>query len=291
MNMEYRISNGLISAVISSRGGELQSLRRDGTEYLWQGDPAFWSERAPNLFPYIGRLTGGAYFAGGQKYRMKIHGFLSESEMSAAAVSPDSVTLFLESSSATLAQYPWKFRLFIIYTLKNNTLEIRYRVENRDSQTMHFGIGGHPGFRVPMEEGLSFQDYAVEFPREHDAFRVGFSETCYRDGKDVPFPLENHRLPLAHSLFDHDAIVLGNTGGEAILYAEKGSRRISVRFPGLPYLGLWHVPHKEAPYLCIEPWSSLPSRQGITEVLEEQEDLIRLPPGEICENAWEISVI
>lgn len=48
-------------------GAQLLSIRAsDGTECLWQGDPAYWSDRAPNLFPYVARLTEGKYYLDGQ---------------------------------------------------------------------------------------------------------------------------------------------------------------------------------------------------------------------------------
>ena len=55
--MEYCLDNGTLSVRVSSLGGELQSVKKDGKEYLWQGDPAYWDGKAPNLFPYIARLT------------------------------------------------------------------------------------------------------------------------------------------------------------------------------------------------------------------------------------------
>ena len=48
-------------------GAQLLSIRAsDGTECLWQGDPAYRSDRAPNLFPYVARLTEGKYYLDGQ---------------------------------------------------------------------------------------------------------------------------------------------------------------------------------------------------------------------------------
>jgi hypothetical protein len=35
---------------------------------LRQGDAAYWSGRAPNLFPYAARLTGGGYYMDGRLY-------------------------------------------------------------------------------------------------------------------------------------------------------------------------------------------------------------------------------
>jgi galactose mutarotase-like enzyme len=56
------------------------------------------------------------------------------------------------------------------------------------------------------------------------------------------------------------------------------------------YLGLWHWPRTDAPYICIEPWCSLPSFAGQIAVFEEQKDLISLPAGQIYRNIWTIEI-
>ena len=56
--MNVSIQNEALAVTIASKGAELQSIRsKDGTEYLWQGDPAYWTSHAPNIFPYVARLT------------------------------------------------------------------------------------------------------------------------------------------------------------------------------------------------------------------------------------------
>ena len=58
--MRLCIQNAKLSVIADTLGGELQSLRDgDGREYLWQGDARYWTGKAPNLFPYIARLTDG----------------------------------------------------------------------------------------------------------------------------------------------------------------------------------------------------------------------------------------
>ena len=42
------------------------------------------------------------------------------------------------------------------------------------------------------------------------------------------------------------------------------------------YLGIWHIPFKEANYICIEPWTSLPSRQNVIIDIECKSDLIKI---------------
>ena len=58
----------------------------------------------------------------------------------------------------------------------------------------------------------------------------------------------------------------------------------------MPYLGVWHIPCTDAPYVCIEPWCSLPSASGTVTVLEEKPDLLTLAPQEIYRNHWSICV-
>ena len=87
-----------------------------------------------------------------------------------------------------------------------------------------------------------------------------------------------------HALFDNDAIVLKHMARKVTLGSEKGSRSVTVSYPDFPVLGIWHWPRSEAPYVCIEPWSSLPSRAGIVEELTQQSDLISLEAGKAYEN-------
>ena len=50
--MIHTIQNQHLQVSASTAGAELRSIRGcGGTEYLWQGDPAYWGDRAPNIFP------------------------------------------------------------------------------------------------------------------------------------------------------------------------------------------------------------------------------------------------
>lgn len=291
--MEYEIRNQDLCVKVSSRGGELRSLRNTaGDEYLWQGDPKTWIDRGPNLFPYIARLTDGVYTFKGKTYHMDIHGFLPYMEMKLLSQRQDCLVLGLESSEETQKQYPFEFSLEIKWELKGKTLEITYRVHNQDTETMYFGIGGHPGFILPMENNLCFEDYVLDFGENAEPVRVDFSEDCFVTGEERPFVLrENRYLDMKHDLFDDDAIVLRGMPGQVVLGGKNGHKAVKVQFPDMDYLGIWHWPRTEVPYVCIEPWSSLPSRKGRIEDLETQENLITLKPGEVYENKWSISII
>lgn len=290
--MIHKISNEKLTVEISSKGGEIYSIRdAEGKEYLWQGDKEVWEDRAPNLFPYIGRMTDKKYQFAGSVYPMEIHGFLPSSKMQMVSKEEDTLVLKLASSEETQAQYPFLFALFIRYHLNGAALEITYQVENHDQKTMYFGIGGHPGFQVPLEEGLSFEDYRIDFGAGAAPYRQRMSEDCFvLDGEDA-FVLEEGRfLNLTHDLFDDDAIILKSMPKTAVLGSPKGKKEIVVSYGQMDYLGIWHRPFKQPGYVCIEPWSSLPSRKGVVEDLAMQPGLIALPAGERYENIWSIEI-
>lgn len=290
--MEHTIENAFLRVSVAEAGGQLMSIRgADGTEYLWQGDPAYWSDRALNLFPYVARLTEGAYFLDGKRYTMDIHGLAPYRDFSVTEHRADTLELTLESDEETLLHYPRRFAFRIRYVLEGSILAVTYVVENRDESTMYFGLGGHPGFHVPLEEGKTFQDYRLRFGAACQPRRVDFSEDCFLLGSDSPFPLEeNTTLPLTHSLFDQDAIVLKDMARQVTLETAGEGHAITVSFPQMAYLGLWHWPKTDAPYLCIEPWCSLPSTKGQVAVLEQQPDLISLEPGKTYQNTWTIHI-
>ena len=47
------LSNSELTIKVSPHGAELCSILRDGKEYLWQADPAFWKRHSPVLFPIV----------------------------------------------------------------------------------------------------------------------------------------------------------------------------------------------------------------------------------------------
>lgn len=286
--MEHRIHNDLFTVTVSEKGAELQSIRSaEGTEYLWQGDPAFWEGRAPTLFPYVGRLTRQTYTYEGKSYHMAIHGFAPTARFRAVQTDDAHLRLLLSDSPETLEQYPFRFDFEAEYALEGRRLTVTYRVTNNDSKTMYFALGGHPGFRVPLEPGKEFDDYWLEFAEACLPDQVQFTDACFITGEETPYPLEEgRRLPLHHDMFDHDALFFKKTARTVKLCCAGGTRSVTMSFPDLPVLGIWHMPKTTAPYVCIEPWSSLPARQDEITDLKQQEDLISLEAGKTYETSW-----
>ena len=288
----YIIQNDYLKVTIREKGANLWSIQDDsGHEYLWQGDPQYWKNRAPNLFPYIGRMTEGKYTFDEHVYEMNVHGFARDMVYEVEQLSGECIKFSTSDTPETCQQYPFHFQFTVIYKLEKNKLIIKYIVKNRNEKKMYFGVGGHPGFNVPLDNHSEFEDWYLEFDSVEDAKQVEFSDGVLVTGRLLDFPLElGVRLPLKHSLFDKDAVVLTNVSRGVSLRSDKSQRIVKVTYPDMPYVGFWHTPKTDAPYVCIEPWTSLPSREGIVEDLATQPNLISLDKGKEYTNEWCIEV-
>lgn len=291
--MLITLQNEHLSLTVDTLGAQMMSIQSaDGCEYLWQGDPKYWSDRSPTLFPFIGRLLDKHYTFHGKAYPMKIHGFATGTEFSPEEQTDTKLVLTLTSSIATLVMYPFDFTLEVTYELKAGTIVIASRVRNQSGEYMPFSLGGHPGFRVPLEEGGKFEDYYLEFSESCSPQRILFSPTTVLTSGRVPFMgLQDGKvLPLTHGLFDEDAIVLEHMAREVTLKSRTSTRSVTVAYPDMPYVGFWQMPGMDAPYVCIEPWSSLPARDGILEEISCRSDMVHLAPGKTYENTWTITI-
>ena len=286
----YTIQNEFLTVTVAAKGAELMSIvAADGTEYMWQGDPKYWSDRAPNIFPSVGRLTGGKYSLDGNFYELGCHGFASKSKFDVIKHEPSYLELCLTNNDETMAVYPRKFAFTIVYSLDGNKLDTLYKVENLDDRELPFGIGGHPGFNVPLVPGKKFEDYQLRFSEKCNPEMYLVSPKYLFTGETAPYSLKGDQIiPLQHSLFDDDAVVLRNVAREVTLEAEGDSHSVTVTYPGMRYIGFWHKPHSDAPYVCIEPWCSLASFEDVPAIFEERPDLLRLAPGAVYENHWSI---
>ncbi len=290
--MIYTIENDLIRVQISDVGAELQSivLKKDGTEYLWQGDATYWSGRAYNLFPICGRLTEGKYTYQGKTYEMNLHGFARKSVFVAEDERPDSITFHLKADDVSLAQYPFQFDLKLCYALDGASVKTTFDAKNEGGEPMIFAVGGHPGFNVPMGDGIPFADHYLEFDCAEPARAIVMSPTCYTTRETEAFPLKDGKtLALRHDLFDNDAIVLQDMC-KSVTLKSSGEKFVRVEYPDMNYLGLWHAPKTEAPYLCIEPWTSVPAYDGEVDDLATKRDMLSLDPGVSYTNTYTITI-
>jgi galactose mutarotase-like enzyme len=291
--MSYIIENDYLSVTVASLGAELMSIKnkKDDSEYLWQGDSKYWGGRAPIMFPICGRLYEGKYTYLGKEYTMPNHGIARGSEFSLKSASKEQLTLSLISNEETKKSYPFDFTFDVTFELIKSTLKITYTVKNNDTKELIFAVGGHPAFNVPINNEGDFEDYYVEFASKSNALRVDFSPTCFCTKNDKLFNEEGtKRIDLKHSLFDDDAIFLYNIDKKIKLASDISNRSVTLKYDRMKYVGLWHAPKTDAPYICIEPWSSIPANEGVVDDLLTKEEMNKLPAGYTYKNSYTITI-
>lgn len=290
--MDFILDNGKIKVTVASLGAELRSLVKDGREYIWQGNPDYWTGHAPNLFPICGRVKEGKYTYRGQEFAIKSpHGFARISEFEVEEQTSTKITLVLKDSETSHKAYPFAFEYRVTHEICGASLKTTYHVINPGSEEMIFSVGGHPGFNLPFEENEKFEDIWLEFDKECAPTEV-VCDNCYPTGERKDFALiDGKKLPLRHDLFDNDAVFLSDlTCRRVTLRSPKSERFVRVCFDDFCFVGLWHKPLCEAPYMCVEPWTSIPSLVNAEENFETKAIMTRLAPGKDYTASIEISV-
>lgn len=291
--MEFTLKNGKAEAKVCSKGAELVSFRKDGREYLWSADPAYWNRHAPILFPIVGSLRGKQYRYGGKTYGMGQHGFARDMEFALVSRTDTKLVLSLSETEETLQVYPFRFLLELTYELRQDSLCVGWRVKNTGDKTMYFSIGGHPAFHCPMEGEGKQSDYMLLFKKDGKPLTEIVSAVI--DGGLVgegtlEFGLEEGYLPITPKLFDTDTIILEDgQADEVSLCDPDGAEYVRVNFP-MPLVGIWTPIKKNAPFLCIEPWCGRCDDADFEGELSEKRWGNTLEAGSVFETAYTITL-
>ena len=278
--MLYTLKNDFFTVKIDQKGAELHSVRAKDCEYLWQGDPTYWSEHAPWLFPICSHLWEESYTYRGKRYELHSRSFTHSSDFDVKEVSDSTLVLELSSSEESKRSYPFDFTFTVAYRLMENRLLIDVTVKNAGNAVMPFSFGAHPGFRVPLDGQSRFEDWYLEFGQDCSPDEILLTENVYLDGRRIAYPLrEGRKLDLSHKLFTLDGRFFARVDNRVTLKSDLDPHFVTIDFPGTPYLGMWSKPMSDAPLLCIEPWHGLPSYDGTVDDLDTKNDMYRLQPG------------
>jgi galactose mutarotase-like enzyme len=289
--MRVRIASSRFSAEIDSLGAELQSLadQRDGGEYLWNGDAAWWSGRAPILFPVIGGLNGGFITYRGNSYSLPNHGFARRTRFSLVSRSEDRAVFRLASDESTREAYPFEFILTVSFKMEPSGIAIQYDVENPGNEQMLFSIGSHPAIRIPFAGG-SLEHYYLHFGEEESMERFFFEDGLYVD-RSAPVMSNCRQLYFTRKLFD-DGVLIFKSPRSSSFYLRNSRNDVTVGVhcdAPPPYLGIWSKPGG-APFVCIEPWHGLPDKLGGGNDFEKKEGILSLDPGTLFSTTYRIEI-
>ncbi|HDU6481216.1 TPA: aldose 1-epimerase family protein [Listeria monocytogenes] len=287
-----KLENEVLLVEMKTAGAELTRIfhKDTGLEYLWNADSKFWGRHSPVLFPTVGRLVEDTYLVDGKPYHLGQHGFARDRDFQVIEQTEKSVRFELDADEDSLAVYPYKFKLSIIYTIEKNTVAVSYEVENTDNKRIYFSIGAHPAFNLPLTDGTTFEDYYLDFRTEENLETLCL-EGPYRSGeikKVVDKPAQY--LPLSYDLFKNDALIFeALKQKEMTIKSDKTPHFVKVSFPEFPFVGVWTA-KPGTPFLCIEPWYGIADGAGESVELRDKAGIEHLEPEAVFASEYEITV-
>lgn len=287
-----KLENEVLLVEMKTAGAELTRIfhKDTGLEYLWNADSKFWGRHSPVLFPTVGRLVEDTYLVDGKPYHLGQHGFARDRDFQVIEQTEKSVRFELDADEDSLAVYPYKFKLSIIYTIEKNTVAVSYEVENTDNKRIYFSIGAHPAFNLPLTDGTTFEDYYLDFGTEENLETLCL-EGPYRSGeikKVVDKPAQY--LPLSYDLFKNDALIFeALKQKEMTIKSDKTPHFVKVSFPEFPFVGVWAA-KPGTPFLCIEPWYGIADGAGESVELRDKAGIEHLEPEAVFASEYEITV-
>jgi len=274
--MLFTIKNHLLECQISTYSAEIISVKRisDGKDYMWDGHD-FWQRHAPLLFPFCGYISQ-PYFYRGKKYDESVkHGFLNKTEFCGTQITQSEVVFTVKDSPETLAMYPFSFEFTARYYLDGDTLCSEYKIKNCSDDVMLYMFGLHPGFNLLGNEPK--EKFYVDIGKEMTLKQHPLIPPCVSSETYDRF-VEGGKIFITNEIYEHGTIVLDGTPTSADLVGPDG-RIVSMSWSeNFAHLCIWKAFDDAARYVCIEPWSNLPSDGSKPDDLDEK-DMVHLAAG------------
>lgn len=278
------IENEWLNVEISNNGAEIRGVyhKKNELDYMWSGDPTYWGRVSPVLFPIVGRLKGDQYQLNGKTYNMSQHGFLRDVEFEVDKQTSTSVTFGFNSAGRFTQVYPYEFKAYIHYVLKENSLIVQWEIINENEEEMYFSIGGHPAFKVPLLENESIEDYRVQLTPMSNKQVVAYELKDFLIHEKGPVD-DVQIIQLSHPLFKNDVLAHSNIKS-AKLFSAKSNHSVELIIEGFPFVGVWSAYMDDigemAPFVCIEPWYGIADTYDTSGNLKEKLGINKLGIGE-----------
>lgn len=290
--MSYVIENDKLKLSFRALGGEMTSIRskKDGLEYLWKGDEAYWKYHSPVLFPIVGKVLNNEYRVDGNTYVLPQHGLARLHEYEVIKETPASISFRLRYNEELLKVYPFRFSLTISYTLQEDTIKVQYSVHNEDYKTIYFSVGAHPAFMCPLFEGESFNDYYLEFNEKEDLNLMKLNGQGFFLREKEEFMKNSNTIPLSLDLFKSDALVFSELKSSTIaIKTKKHDRSITMNFSQFPFLGIW-TKSTGAPFLCLEPWHGHADYEDFNGDIYKKPGMVSLTTGQTFSCSYDVTI-
>ncbi len=291
--MEYVLENEFLRVTVLSKGAQIKSVVRksDGVEHMWNGNPEVWGYHSPVMFPYTGKVTDGRLEIRGQVVEnVPQHGFHRTMDHAFVSQTEDAVTLAISDNEGTHKIFPYHFRFLTTVRLEGETVSHILTVENTDHEPFTFGIGYHPAYMIPFDSAHTPEDYEFRFSHMESPICLD-APTGLLNGKYYSLGTNIRSIPVTEGMFDINSHCMVNLRSRTLGIYEKGSNRAVVcDIEQFPYCLIWSKPGMP-PFLCIEPWHSVPSNEKGSYAWEEKAAAACIAPGETWSTAMRTSFV
>lgn len=291
--MKFTIKSNEASAVVGIDGAMLNSLNKNGVEYLWQGDEEHWSGQAPVCFPIVGVLPNSKGVAFGKKCEMNRHGIARITPFELVEQLENSVTFVQKSNAQTKKSYPFDYELMIKYTINDSTVVNEYVITNTGNEKMPFVIGGHPAFNCPLLQDERFEDYKVIFdtPLNNGYLRPNHNSGLVDADKRYNEFLNCDEIHMQHSLFEEkDAMIFDNIKSKCATLTGPNGLGIKIEYSDMSNLLIWSA-CGNADFVALEPWTGISNCTDESDVLEDKRGMTVLNPNETVSFKFKITMI
>lgn len=290
---QFVIKNESVSVTLGIDGAQLNSLKKNDTEYLWQADSKYWAGQAPVCFPIVGVLPDERAKAFGKDCKMKRHGVARINPFEVFEKHSNSITFVQKSSDNTRKAFPFDYELKIKYTLNGNTVTNEYIITNTGKDKLPFVIGGHPAFNCPVDDDECFEDYTVIFdkPLSMSCLRPDHNTGLVDVSKYYDVMKGRNKLKMNHDLFEeNDALIFPNCKSKSVTLIGKNGKGVRVDFQDMNNLLIWSAVGN-APFVALEPWTGISNCSDEDEIFENKRGMTILSPDETIAFKYKITLI
>lgn len=256
--------NTIEAAISPDYGGMVTSLKVEGKEILFLDESKLASSPVtaggiPILFPFPGKTAGDSYEIDGETYYMPMHGIVKNRTFAVKEQEENSVKLWVREDAASFERnYPFVYKLEILYQITNESLVIKARIKNESEKELVHFIGWHPYFKAAEREALKLEHYmTVHYDYVNKVDRQAPEEIDLKQNLDDVFcmPLKNE-YKLSNSKDGYSVRCIMDEPYQSI-----------VIYNGTPGS------------ICVEPWC------GIPDSIHNGRMLQRIPSGKEKEYA------
>jgi hypothetical protein len=155
---------------------------------------------------------------------------------------------------------PFFFRLKLsVFSADGNKLNVIFTVKNTGKQILPYMFGWHPAFTLPGSAPID--SFYVDFGEARELSRHTLQNGPFINPFYTTYPIKDGKYYLnEEEIYANDTMIFKDAPRTVKLAGGAQKRKITLEYSdNLPYLCIWKFPDSGARYVCLEPWSDVPS--------------------------------